>query len=310
MKYNKLLQEILEIPFPLKSFPSNYVSLVDCLAFYFTTVEKINAYPIEWIAKSFYTPFSTPYTLELDEYDPWMDITCLPQLFIKYMQKLMFEIGYEFDIVEKLGGIYNENYYQYRIAEHLYLNKPIIARNISGRSDWSIIIGINGPLNQLLVRTAKETSWINSWYDSIEEMIFIGNRNGDKPFDYCLSIISKELCELLNTPTPTIGYPFGIGYKNWKKNMHNQMPREDNTYLKVLASHCVNRSYAANLLISSLNKDLTAVGRRYQSILNLASDYFKENSKIKNEIYFKLLDLFNIADNDMATTMKKILRME
>lgn len=90
---------------------------------------------------------------------------------IGFVEDLLYHLKLEFEIISGFGGVYNKEYFESRIHEHLYLRKPIIAR-LCASGEWIQINAFDQVEKALIVKSVScMPERLDDWYHKVDHIV-------------------------------------------------------------------------------------------------------------------------------------------
>lgn len=106
----------------------------------------------------------------------YKNTTVSPLTHMEAIYRICSSLVNHYEIIQKFGGVYSKQYYKYRIIENLLLDKPIIAKLATGKNDdWALVVGYDNSKDCIHLKLPKQVQEINYWYESIEDLLLLGD---------------------------------------------------------------------------------------------------------------------------------------
>lgn len=156
-------------------------------------------------------------------------------------------VGYQFEIIQKFGGVYGLNYYKYRIVENLLCNKPVLASSAKGESGWVLITDYELDTDWIQVISHTGCKKIDNWYDKLDKLVILGDAPTHKSQLDFRNVIAGclQIVETMTIP----GYATGKdAYQVWADlNIRQQTDSFQNTVGQLYKNRASFLSYLLEL---------------------------------------------------------------
>ena len=115
----------------------------------------------------------------------YKDVTFNINFYPAILKNILGATGREYEVIQKFGGVYSEQYYIYRIIQSLTNNSPIICKSSHADANWCLLVGYDNKNKLAYLKTPLRILATKTLYQDIDDMILFSNEKKIKPTD-CL----------------------------------------------------------------------------------------------------------------------------